>query len=154
MKFSNLLTGMPPDALVLHASMNITVHAHFYMQGCGHVGKVHTCISPILHSLISIPFSARFAIENSTFGTNNFQACLHWWGTASSAKAHVPGYPSLASSKDGMSNGCPMDGHWTGGLDRTGQYKPGQWGWDVQSCIAPDSAHIRSEIVFPVLRCI
>ena len=37
----------------------------------------------ILCSLISIPlciFSAQFAIDNNTFGTDNFQARLYWWG--------------------------------------------------------------------------
>ena len=40
-----------------------------------------------LRNSISTPlrtFSAQFAIDNSTFGTNNFQECLHWWGTTSS----------------------------------------------------------------------
>ena len=40
----------------------------------------------IMRSSISRPlciFSARFAIEKSTFCADNFQAHLHWWGTAS-----------------------------------------------------------------------
>ena len=40
-----------------------------------------------LRSSISTPlrtFSAQFAIDNGTFGTNNFQERLHWWGTTSS----------------------------------------------------------------------
>ena len=31
-----------------------------------------------------VHFCAQFAIDNSTFGTENFQERLHWWGTASS----------------------------------------------------------------------
>ena len=41
----------------------------------------------ILRSSISTPlstFSTQFAIDNGRFSTNNFQECLHWWGTASS----------------------------------------------------------------------
>jgi len=41
----------------------------------------------ILRSSISTPlctFSVQFAIDNSTFGTDNFQEHLYWWSTASS----------------------------------------------------------------------
>ena len=31
-----------------------------------------------------VRFCAQFAIDNGTFGTDNFQERLHWWGTASS----------------------------------------------------------------------
>ena len=31
-----------------------------------------------------VHFCAQFAIKNGTFGTENFQERLHWWGTASS----------------------------------------------------------------------
>ena len=40
-----------------------------------------------LHSSISTPlctFSAQFAIDNGTFGTDNFHERQHWWGTTSS----------------------------------------------------------------------
>ena len=41
----------------------------------------------ILRSSISTllcTFSVQFAIDNGTFGADNFQEHLHWWGTASS----------------------------------------------------------------------
>ena len=42
-------------------------------------------------------FSAQFAIDNGTFGTDNFQERLHWWGTASIvARARAPMCPNLA----------------------------------------------------------
>ena len=52
----------------------------------------------ILHSLISTPlctFSAQFAIDNGTFGTDNFQERLHWWGTASNCQGTCPSVPQL-----------------------------------------------------------
>ena len=53
----------------------------------------------ILCSLISTSlctFSAQFAIDNATFGTDNFQERLHWWaGTASSCSGTCPSVPQL-----------------------------------------------------------
>ena len=43
------------------------------------IAKLRSSISTTLHT-----FSAQFAIDNGTFGTNNFQERLHWWGTTSS----------------------------------------------------------------------
>ena len=53
-----------------------------------------------LRSSISTPlrtFSAQFAIDKGTFGTDNFQELLHWWGTTSSCCARAPVCPSLAT---------------------------------------------------------
>ena len=57
-----------------------------------------------LRSLISTPlriFSTWFMIYNSTFGSDDFPACLHWQGTVSSCYRMCPslGTP-LCSTKD------------------------------------------------------
>ena len=58
----------------------------------------------ILCSSISKPlciFSAQFTIYNSTFGTDNFQAHLHWWGKVSSCYSTCPSAtPLLCVTKD------------------------------------------------------
>ena len=43
------------------------------------IAKLRSSISTSLRT-----FSAQFAIDNGTFGADNFQERLHWWGTTSS----------------------------------------------------------------------
>ena len=57
-------------------------------SGIAKLGHTGVCYSEDTDSYTTqLPlctFSARFAIDNGTFGTNNFQDHLDWWGTGSS----------------------------------------------------------------------
>ena len=72
-----------------HRKVTVVLTANMHMLRSGeHTDLVILKIwIAILRSSISTPlctFSAQFAIDNGTFGADNFQERLHWWGTASS----------------------------------------------------------------------